>query len=275
MKPVEIAFVCVNYYCEDTIATLLETIAPGPGYMISITLVDNSGSMAASEAFSKITAAHEVDLLEPGRNLGYLGAFAWAVESRSLHLRNQFVILANPDLEISGTFFATLASTRYPDDIAVIAPSILNLPSHSQANPAMSARPSRRKMWVRKTVHANPYIFSLYDLLHRFKKRLRRRTESPRSVPMAIYAPHGALMIFRARYFEAGGSLEYFGFLFGEEIFIAEECRRIGKTILFDPRLHARHFEHVATSALGSSRLSSFAHESLSGIYDTYFAARH
>ena len=267
----KIAVVCVNYFCEGTIATMLRTINMSGDYALSITLVDNSQSMSASPSFAQIAGTPAVTLLDPGGNLGYLGAFAWAVRTQSLHSTHDMVILANPDLEFSQDFFATLAATDYDEDIAIIAPDIVNLPSLSRANPAMTRRPTRRRMGLRKVVHSNKQVYAAYDLLHRLKKRLRAQTSAPQVEPARIYAPHGALMLFRAGYFEAGGSLDYFSFLFGEELFVAEEARRIGKSVLFDPNLHARHHEHVATGVLGTSNLSKFSHESLARIYDEYF----
>lgn len=269
-ESVKVAFVCVNYYCESAIAEMLRTVAVPPDVELCVTVVDNSQSLRSDETFASIQNEIGASVIDPGRNLGYLGAFAFAVHRESLADNHDMVILANPDLELSDDFFAILCAKEYDDDIVVIAPDIVNLPSGSPANPAMIQRPSRRRMWLRKLVHANEFIYSVYDLLHRLKKHLRRRRPPlPRSE--RIYAPHGAMMIFLRSYFEAGGSLDYFGFLFGEEIFVAEEARRINKTIFFDPYLQARHREHVSTGVLGRSNLSKYAHQSLKQIYDRYF----
>ena len=274
-RPMKIVVVCVNYFCEVPITKMLQTINMSGSYALSVILVDNSHSMPASPSYAQIAENPAVKLLDPGGNLGYLGAFAWAVRTQSLDDAYDIVILANPDLEFSQDFFATLAAADYDESIAIIAPDIVNLPSLSHANPAMARRPNRRLMWLRKVVHSNKQVYRAYDLVHRLKKRLRVRTSAPQVDQARIYAPHGALMLFRAEYFEAGGSLDYFSFLFGEEIFVAEEARRIGKSVLFDPNLQARHHEHVATGVLGTSKLSEFSHKSLARIYDKYFKHEH
>ena len=66
------------------------------------------------------------------------------------------------------------------------------------------------------------------ETLYRLRRRVRK---PPPPEPFATHwvkanALHGALTLLHRRYFERGGSLEYRGFMYGEEIFFAEQVRR-------------------------------------------------
>jgi GT2 family glycosyltransferase len=64
---------------------------------------------------------------------------------------------------------------------------------------------------------------------------------------MQIYAPHGSIFIFRRAFFEHGGNIRFPYFLFGEEIYIAEQVKEKGGKILYAPELNIIHNEHTST----------------------------
>jgi len=67
--------------------------------------------------------------------------------------------------------------------------------------------------------------------------------------PTEIYAPHGSFIIFSREYFERGGSLKPGAFLYAEELFVAETCRRLGLKAVYWPVIQVAHDEHVSTAA--------------------------
>src|SRR6185437_3069774 len=80
-----------------------------------------------------------------------------------------------------------------------------------------------------------------------FAARLSKSTSDTNGKREFIYAPHGSLIIFSRRFFEAGGYLDKDLFLYGEEISVAEMCRSLSLPVLYEPRLRVVHNEHQST----------------------------
>ena len=91
----------------------------------------------------------------------------------------------------------------------------------------------------------------------------------------AVNAPdagHGAFVVLSHHYFEAGGSLDYKSFLFGEEIFLAESCRDLGLSVLYDDSLTVIHQEHASRDLLKSRQTARLEGESSALNSTRYFA---
>ena len=93
----------------------------------------------------------------------------------------------------------------------------------------------------------------------------------PISVAQAIYAPHGACMVFSRLYFDAGGSLDYPCFLYGEEFYVAETARQLGLAIRVDPSLRITHHEHSTTGLLAPASMAHHVHNSLGFVLSQYY----
>jgi GT2 family glycosyltransferase len=81
-----------------------------------------------------------------------------------------------------------------------------------------------------------------------------------------IYAPHGAFIIFSRQYFLRGGSFKHPSFLYGEEITVAENCKKFGFQVLYDPGFRVLHFEHGSHGWIKNiinPQLIQFKHEFL------------
>jgi hypothetical protein len=90
--------------------------------------------------------------------------------------------------------------------------------------------------------------------------------------PELIYAPQGSMMIFHRDFFARGGRLNYQVFLFGEEIFIAEQARALNLAVWYRPELVARHWEHIETGLFPSRRMRGWIAEASRHLADTYWA---
>ena len=91
---------------------------------------------------------------------------------------------------------------------------------------------------------------------------------------MSIYAPHGACVIFSKRFFSEGGSLDLPVFLFGEEICIAEAVRRLGLSVIYNPKLVLTHHEHQSPQwrrILLTRKAALHLAKSTAYLVDTYF----
>jgi hypothetical protein len=99
----------------------------------------------------------------------------------------------------------------------------------------------------------------------------RKRPGVRTLLPERIYAPHGSFLLFHRSYFEAGGTLRYGTFLFGEEIFVAETARQLGLAIVHDPRLVVEHEQSTPSKILGDRTLQAYAKDAAAFVAGEYF----
>ena len=67
-----------------------------------------------------------------------------------------------------------------------------------------------------------------------------------------IYGGHGSFIILTKMYFERCGIINYPVFLFGEEIYLAEQCRQQGLKVVYDPTIAVKDTEHASTGNMPS-----------------------
>ena len=78
-------------------------------------------------------------------------------------------------------------------------------------------------------------------------------------------------LIFSSEYFRAGGSLDFPGFLFGEEVYLAETLRKLGLDAVYEPSLEVVHQEHKSTRLVKSRKMAREVASSAAYCADTYF----
>ena len=115
-------------------------------------------------------------------------------------------------------------------------------------------------------------------------KRVLHRNDNLREVPnsglsfvkglLKVYAIQGSCMFFTRRFFEAGGTLKYPCFLFGEELYLAETARRLGLDIVYNPKMQMEHRDHVSTGFPRSRIMAKYIGEATRFIYREYFMNR-
>ena len=228
----------------------------------------------------------QVSLFQLGKNLGYYGGAALALEQYlAASSLPEWVIVSNTDISFEDDqFLARLIShyeTDSPTTPAIIAPAITSTRTGVDQNPYMRRRPSRLQMHFYKWVFQFYISLTIYELLSHIKSWLISKIKHNNSnltnpakhsiKPTRIYAPHGSFTIFNRRYFEAGGTLNYEVFLFGEEIFVAETAWRLGLSIVYDPRLKVIHTEHSTTGFFSSRKMAKYVAEAAAYCADTFF----
>src|SRR4029077_13065198 len=115
-----------------------------------------------------------------------------------------------------------------------------------------------------------------YHTMSVIKGRLRRATQRMRSKksftsPVDVFAPHGAFVVFHKSYFEAGGTLRYGSFLFGEEIFVGETALRLGRRVVFDPRLEVIHAGGISVRIRDYGSMIDTMRQSYAYLANEYF----
>ncbi len=288
---VDILLIAVNYCSDPTTVQYLRSLRGLCGVRqmdIRVILVDNTPRVHLSEFRREVVAAFpDVELLDTSRNLGYFGGARYALGCW-LERTGQWpswLIVSNVDLLFpDGTFLARLVS-RYAGDsacgVGVIAPAVTDMSSGQEMNPFLRAPMPRWRLRIYRLLFRSYVAGNLYGLAGRIWRRLRARNRaaegcgcSSSEPPVEIYAPHGSIMVFSQEYFRRGGGLDHVAFLFGEEIFVAETCRRLGLKVVYDPALRVLHQAHVSTSGLGGWRsrtIIRYQREALDALWQHFF----
>jgi GT2 family glycosyltransferase len=261
--------IAVNYGSSRSILEMVASVnrwSANPN--VGIVIIDN---LPVPIGFERIRSAVQglgnAEVLESSENRGYFGAARFALDHYLANGRAlpNWVIVCNHDVTIKDQeFFQRLLREDY-DAVGVIAPRIQRQPSHSDQNPFMRNRPGRLRWAQLRLVGSNYALALFWDWLWRrklafkpwFAARCTESSSDKNTKREFIYAPHGSLIIFSRRFFEAGGYLDKDLFLYGEEISVAEMCRSLGLPVIYEPGLRVLHNEHQSTG----KALSRFTYE--------------
>ena len=257
-------FALVHYKNTDAIRTAiadLRSLTCPAGWSVDVVVADNSG-----DAPPDLDAA----IVRDGTNHGYLGGAAKAFDHWRLSrgVPSWFVII-NPDAKPRVDALLALANTPLADNVAIVAPNVL-LGGDTPQNPFMSARPTRARMRAYTIAFRSGLLTAALDLLLNLKRGGARLVARPQQ-PRCIYAAHGSIVFVRSTFFERGGSLAYRGFMFGEEIHLAEQVRRLAMCVLFVPAIEVVHEGGSTTSLVGSSGRREWHRASAEVLWEDYF----
>lgn len=269
-----VTIVAVNYNTEVALVSLLNSIRNESALRIDVLIVDNSNSLPLD--FFQVSQEMTLKILKPEKNLGYLGGFHYALNSDAFGQNMDYVLLANPDIRFERFFFSALKDLTSDSETAVFAPEVVAQPAGIRQNPFMRRRPTALWVLVRLFWHSNIIFYRFYEALSLARKALKFNKlikNSGAAVCEDIYAPHGSLLVFSGAFLRGGWLPPYFGFLYGEEIFVAERVMAASMKVTYCRELIAFHDEHVSTRHMASRTVVRCSRASLWGLYKTYFKA--
>jgi GT2 family glycosyltransferase len=262
---VTVVFALVHYRntaaIREAIAHLRALTVP-EGWAVDIIVADNSGDAPADIG---------APVVQEGINRGYLGGAAMAYSHwRASHGSTpSWFVITNPDAAPRADALVALANTSLPDTAAIVAPNVL-LGGLTPQNPFLSQRPSRTRMWMYTVAFRSALLTRVLDLLLGLKRR-RARLAEPAQEPRLIYAPHGSIVFLRSQFFDRGGTLGYRGFMFGEEIHLAEQARRMGFCVMFVPAIEVIHEGGSTTGRVNSRSRREWHRVSADVLWEDYF----
>jgi len=262
-------FVAVSYRSSESILSMARSMRRwSADQSVGIVIVDNMPITSEVERVrSAVQGLCNAELLESSENRGYFGAAQFALDHYLANGRQlpNWVVVCNHDVVIDDREFFAKLLREDSAAVGVIAPRIQNSPSNLDQNPFMRVRPGRLRWAQLRFVGSNYAVAIFWDWLWRRKSAFKSWFEAQRTKPTtrenakreSIYAPHGSLIIFSRRFFEAGGYLDKNLFLYGEEISVAEICRSLSLPVIYEPALRVIHNEHQSTG----KALSRFTYE--------------
>lgn len=237
-------------------------------------VADNSYALTSQAAIDQqVDLAPVLSWLDSGANLGFFGGARAALAHYLAHNpQPDWVLICNVDIRFSDPQFAV--KLLEIDRAMVVAPQIQRehrLGIRSKLlfeNPLKPTRPSDAWLAQRLWLCQHYGLYRVYDAIRAWQQRF--------AVPIVcaageIYAPFGALLCLHRSYFEAGATLDHPAFLFTEELFVAEEVRRAGGTVLFAPHIGARHLGSNSMRHVPSRRQADWAAQSLAAVQAHYF----
>lgn len=242
------------------------------GYELYIAVADNSENWDP-----KLVGVNNLSVVQPSKNLGYLNGCAFALQSwaKETGKRPDWVGVVNTDIELCPDFLTRLLVQPFSDSDAVIAPDII-LPTGERQNPHLYQRLGRAQILIYSWIFKIHMLGRLYLFAHAMRKNKRPLSKSDGSneEPTAIYAPHGSAIFFRRQFFDAGAYLEFGGFLYCEELHVAEQARLNGLKVVWTPGISLQHDQHSTTGQLGSARRFDWMYQSYRFILEKYYRRR-
>ena len=244
-----LAIFCVTYNSYFELKVYLSSLDTAASKVSSLLNVDIFIVDNTEEGVQKVdyldTFSHINCILIPfHENNGYFGGVKKGMEGVDVKIYD-FVAITNVDLTVADDAFLNLVNINVDDNVGWIAPSIMSKKENRDRNPGVLSRYSRRKLLMLKFKFDYPIVDFIYNQTFYKRKRLRKKYSA-----MDIYAGHGSFILLTRAYFEKCGMIDYPVFLFGEELYLAEECRKHSLRVIYRPEICIYDSEHVSTSKL-------------------------
>ncbi|TEA73652.1 glycosyl transferase [Pollutimonas harenae] len=274
--------VCFNAY--DDAFRFLESIDHAFNNCSNLTLniifADNS-TISPNIDISRRECAYSFHYMK-NDNVGYFPAFNKALCNLSEGIDNyDYVIVCNVDLVVAEDFFSSLLINQPSDQIGLLAPGIFSDKDGRNLNPKMMHRPSKRKIEMMHLICSSVMLFFWYGKLASVRQQVRAwRQQWNRRIPTStthmqeceMYGAHGSFMIFTRSYFAQGAHVFYPRFLFGEEVFVAEQLRMHGLKIKNAPNIQIFDKEHASTSRVKLNFICSEHKKSYDYLKEHFFS---
>lgn len=276
-----VLFFIVNFRADAALLHCLESLtraaATAPECInLSVHVFDNSEYSGADR--EKLARSFEEVMRGQGqlhwseRNAGYFGGL-WLAQRLAIEGSSDVVIYSNPDIMLDKDFFTRLELLSYQGGI--LAPAIVSQQDGFDQNPKYLARLPRAKLERLQKIYNSRLGFLAFTSLARVKERLmgsKARNSTKVATGTAIYAPHGATFVFADVDFFC--TLPHYPvFLFGEELFVAEEARRCGITVRYCPELIVSDQRSQSIAQLPSESFRQFMLSSVGYILQQYYYA--
>ena len=231
--PPRLSVVVVNFESGPLLVDCVRSVLADDGAGTpEVVVVDNGsddGSVAALRA-----AFPDVEVVDPGRNVGYAGAANRGIAATSA----PYVAISNADLVVApGTAAALVGRLEAEPDLAAVGPALLN-PDGSQY-PSARAHASN----VDAVGHA---VLGRVLPRNRFTRRYRQLDaawDQPRDVDWIS----GALLFQRRSAIDSVGGWDEQYFMYMEDLDLCWRLRRIGWRVAYEPAGRATHVQGAST----------------------------
>lgn len=242
----KILLICVTYHSDKELHTFVESV-----------------HRAAERVKGKIQV--DIEVADNGQdNRGYLGGALPIYNAKAKDY--DFVSISNVDLQLAEDFFDHLLAVD-TNGIGWMAPDIYTDKINRHENPYMMSRPTKRNFRIWNIIYSSTLIYRFYHRLYVLKGRKAKTYPA-----CGIYAGHGSFMLFTKAFVERNPVLQFSGFMYGEEIYLAELVRKAGLNVQYVPTLRIANIGNINTGLINQAQKSKWSKESLHAIYKAFFA---
>lgn len=267
----DILIVCVNYNSWDKLDTYLASLDRAIGCCsfnvnLKVIVADNS---IERRSLKNRKWNFGVEHHYTSGNIGYLGGVCLGIQKEKSQLYNyDYVIISNVDLAVADNFFEILNKFDCKrDHIGCLAPSIFSFHENKNRNPKIQNRPTRMKMLFIKWMYQFPVLYYFYyHVIYAI-----RRNSVQNMTNRYIYAAHGSFLIFASSFIPFLESFSYPSFLFGEEIFFAENLRKMSLRTYYLEDLKVYDSDHESTGKLKRKQFFKWNYASIKILIKYYF----
>lgn len=266
----------VNFQSNDPLKECLVSLqkaSSGVGINLNIIVLDNSEySSNELHVLKQMLAEFEnvsIELHISSHNLGYFGGLQLA-QRLSYEYESDIVVYSNPDVRFAKDFFENLEKISKSSP-GVIAPSIISLKDGFDQNPKYIKRLPESKLRRLKNIYSRRVSFRMYMGMALLAERiLGKKSRRESQSGLCIYAAHGAAMVFTdLKFFRSLPS--YPCFLFGEELFVAEEAAKRNVPINYRPELRIEDLRSQSISKIPSEKHRQYMRNSIECILSNYY----
>ncbi|HKC68259.1 MAG TPA: glycosyltransferase [Bacteroidia bacterium] len=269
----KIVFLLVNYFNEKEACSFVEEqLKPNINNFIEIVITDN-GSNNFDLLQQLSLKCKSVSVVKSNTNLGYFGAANLGLTE---YLKNKelpdAVVICNTDIELKDNFFKDLQQKLASEKFDILGPAIYSTFLNYNQNPYIPERISTAKLKFLHFISSNYILYSLLTVYFLTKAKLvnNKKNETNKEIKNP-YAVHGSFMVFNKSFFQKGGTINYPAVLFGEEIFIAEQARKLNLITVYASELKVKHHEHATTGVFKSRQAVKFLYQSYTYLLKTFF----
>ena len=252
-------YVVICYNNEKEVITFIKDVLYNQKIDLDIYVVVNSS--LNKDAFIDLNTTK---FLYPEKNLGYLGALNYASEKINFQ-KYSFVCFSNTDLTFDSSQLLNNLCRKIDDSIALISPRIIN--GKRNQNPLSLKRPSKIKVLLVYLLTFSPII---YFLRKKLINSINFSSQSLTYKDYDCYALHGSFLMFSVKHIHKFNFIHH-QLLFGEEIYIAEQCSNLKIRSVFSDTDIIYHNENSTTSLLGFKNKLRYIRQANKYILNKYY----
>jgi GT2 family glycosyltransferase len=264
----------VNYKADDKLIKFCRSVKEAKNDVNIITdIIVMDNSIKSDEELAELETKtnniiNGVLVFSNGTNGGYFAGIPLAQSMIKNKQDYNCIIYCNPDIILDKDFFKQLL--LYQNKKCIIAPSIISIEDNFNQNPKYISRLSKEKLKKLLFLYSNIYTYCLFQWLARAKEILYKQHNTNTYTNQEIYAPHGSIFIFNDINFFLKLP-KYKCFLFGEEIFIAEEARKHSQVIVYDKNIKVYDERHASINLLSCNKIRQYYFESIKFLLKEYY----
>lgn len=249
----EIIAIGVNYKSSnETLGWLESLMVCSDNDNVLAMIVDTSAEYTDATLKDMIAERFpEAIYLNPDNNLGYFGGIRYGKKYLDDNgIEFSALIISNVDLVFETEELGAAIKKYDRISTGVLAPSIIS--NGKDINPYKIHRMTKAQLRRRILYLQCPYLQKPVDIIRKYLKRQRIKAEYEDG--QKIYMGYGACYVIFKRFFDLGGDLNLPLFLYGEEPFVSETCRRLNLDVIYASTIKIRDIGHVSTSQIPSKK---------------------